>query len=134
MSIHRVPRYDSASLENPSPDEKKRQTKRLFCALARCNRLFVTSKAKPHRAIKPCGIRSSNYWGGWVRTTNLLVNSQALCRLSYAPSPINAANPSGVRRVEPTDEARREGSYGGVPTEGDQTTTSNSLITLSTHP
>jgi len=54
--------------------------------------------------------------------------------LSYAPSPINAANPSGVRRVEPTDEARREGSYGGVPTEGDQTTTSNSLITLSTHP
>ena len=27
----------------------------------------------------------SKYWGGWVRTTNLLVNSQALCRLSYAP-------------------------------------------------
>ena len=24
-------------------------------------------------------------WGGWVRTTNLLVNSQALCRLSYTP-------------------------------------------------
>ncbi len=26
------------------------------------------------------------HWGGRVRTSNLLVNSQALCRLSYTPS------------------------------------------------
>lgn len=25
------------------------------------------------------------HWGGWARTTNLLVNSQALCLLSYTP-------------------------------------------------
>ena len=26
------------------------------------------------------------YWGGWIRTTDLLINSQALCQLSYTPS------------------------------------------------
>lgn len=24
-------------------------------------------------------------WGGWIRTTDLLINSQALCQLSYTP-------------------------------------------------
>ena len=28
--------------------------------------------------------RKSN-WGGWIRTTDLLINSQALCQLSYTP-------------------------------------------------
>ena len=32
MSIHRMPCYDSASPENPSPNERERQMKRLFCA------------------------------------------------------------------------------------------------------
>ena len=33
--------------------------------------------------------RPSHYipnWGGWIRTTDLLINSQALCQLSYTPS------------------------------------------------
>ena len=25
-------------------------------------------------------------WGGWTRTTNFLINSQAVCQLTYAPS------------------------------------------------
>ena len=25
------------------------------------------------------------YWGGWGRTSNLPVNSRALCQLSYTP-------------------------------------------------
>lgn len=25
-------------------------------------------------------------WGGWTRTTNFLINSQAICQLIYAPS------------------------------------------------
>ena len=25
-------------------------------------------------------------WGGWIRTSDLLINSQALCQLSYTPS------------------------------------------------
>ena len=116
MSIHRVPRYDSASLENPSPDEKERQMKRLFCALARCNRLFVTLKAKPHKAIKPCGIRSSNYWGGWVRTTNLLVNSQALCRLSYAPSTLRIPQGS-VESNLPMKHVGKDPTEGSPPRE-----------------
>jgi hypothetical protein len=29
-------------------------------------------------------------WGGWIRTTDLLINSQALCQLSYTPSPVAA--------------------------------------------
>jgi hypothetical protein len=24
-------------------------------------------------------------WGGWTRTTNFLINSQAVCQLTYAP-------------------------------------------------
>ena len=27
-----------------------------------------------------------SYWGGWGRTSNLPVNSRALCLLSYTPS------------------------------------------------
>ena len=42
------------------------------------------SKKKPRKAKALQGILL-RYWGGWVRTTNLLVNSQALCQLSYAP-------------------------------------------------
>src|SRR5829696_1599664 len=29
-------------------------------------------------------------WGGWIRTTDLLINSQALCQLSYTPSTAEA--------------------------------------------
>ena len=29
-------------------------------------------------------------WGGWIRTTDLLINSQALCQLSYTPSTTEA--------------------------------------------
>ena len=25
-------------------------------------------------------------WGGWTRTTNFLINSQAVCQLTYSPS------------------------------------------------
>ena len=25
-------------------------------------------------------------WGGWTRTTNFLINSQAVCQLTYAPT------------------------------------------------
>ena len=46
---------------------------------------------------KPCSPYPSNYWGGWTRTTNFLVNSQALCQLSYAPS--TAVDPSTAIRV-----------------------------------
>ena len=35
---------------------------------------------------KPHHCNTSFYWGGRGRTYNLLVNSQALCQLSYAPS------------------------------------------------
>lgn len=34
-----------------------------------------------------CGLTTYNNWGGWIRTTDLLINSQALCQLSYTPSP-----------------------------------------------
>ena len=30
-------------------------------------------------------------WGGWIRTSDLLINSQALCQLSYTPSTTNLA-------------------------------------------
>ena len=26
-------------------------------------------------------------WGGWTRTTNFLINSQAVCQLTYTPKP-----------------------------------------------
>ena len=71
------------------------------------------SEKKPRKAKALQGILL-RYWGGWVRTTNLLVNSQALCRLSYAPS--TTANPSTAiraRRIDPTDE-----NVGKNPTEG----------------
>lgn len=28
---------------------------------------------------------TSLHWGGWIRTTNLPVNSRLLCQLSYTP-------------------------------------------------
>lgn len=32
------------------------------------------------------GLRKVMNWGGWTRTTNFLINSQAICQLIYAPS------------------------------------------------
>ena len=29
------------------------------------------------------------YWGGWTRTINFLINSQAVCQLTYAPSVVS---------------------------------------------
>ena len=29
---------------------------------------------------------SLHNWGGWTRTINFLINSQAVCQLTYAPS------------------------------------------------
>ena len=36
-------------------------------------------------------------WGGWGRTSNLPVNSRALCRLSYTPMKLRNLN--GVSRL-----------------------------------
>ena len=44
-----------------------------------------SERTKRRRAERPCGA-FFHYWGGRARTYNLLVNSQALCQLSYAPS------------------------------------------------
>jgi hypothetical protein len=27
-----------------------------------------------------------NHWGGWTRTSNILINSQVVCQLTYTPS------------------------------------------------
>ena len=29
-------------------------------------------------------------WGGWIRTSDFLINSQALCQLSYTPKKARA--------------------------------------------
>src|SRR5437660_8267 len=39
-----------------------------------------TRSRKPQQA---CEIHN---WGGWTRTTNFLINSQAVCQLTYAPN------------------------------------------------
>ena len=31
-------------------------------------------------------ISKLRHWGGWTRTINFLINSQAVCQLTYAPS------------------------------------------------
>jgi hypothetical protein len=36
----------------------------------------------------------NGYWGGWIRTSDLLINSQALCQLSYTPKSF-APRPAG---------------------------------------
>ena len=55
------------------------------------------TRKKPRKAKTLRGILL-RYWGGWTRTTNFLVNSQALCQLSYAPS--TAVDPSTAIRVQ----------------------------------
>ena len=30
-------------------------------------------------------------WGGWIRTSDFLINSQALCQLSYTPKKARAS-------------------------------------------
>ena len=37
-------------------------------------------------ALEIIGTRAKHNWGGWTRTTNFLINSQAVCQLTYAPS------------------------------------------------
>ena len=39
-------------------------------------------EALPRKSLRE---RAFQYWGGRARTFNLLVNSQALCQLSYTP-------------------------------------------------
>ena len=58
-----------------------------YCGYDACARRTCTyQNGLPSRKPgKPLDSYLFFYWGGWVRTTNLLVNSQALCRLSYAP-------------------------------------------------
>ena len=41
--------------------------------------------AKAPRQESSRGRRKLKDWGGWIRTTDLLINSQALCQLSYTP-------------------------------------------------
>ena len=77
---------------------------------------FPRKKTRRAKALQDILLR---YWGGWTRTTNFLVNSQALCQLSDAPS--TASDPPAairVRRIESTDEERRKESYGGSPLGG----------------
>ena len=49
------------------------------------------------------------HWGGWIRTTDLLINSQALCQLSYTPStrlPARSTNFAGPDPLkQPLDHA-----------------------------
>ena len=71
-------------------------------------------REKPHKAIRPCRAVSSVYWGGWTRTTNFLVNSQALCQLSYAPS--NAADLS--LDTSPKDRSYRWETSGRILRRG----------------
>lgn len=37
--------------------------------------------------ISLCCNELERHWGGWIRTSDFLINSQALCQLSYTPSP-----------------------------------------------
>ena len=37
-------------------------------------------------------------WGGWIRTTNLPVNSRLLCQLSYTPKCAIEIMPGGVMK------------------------------------
>ena len=51
-------------------------------------------------------------WGGWIRTTDLLINSQALCQLSYTPIPAEAVSQfveavALAQRLPPGDAVRR---------------------------
>ncbi len=39
------------------------------------------------------------YWGGWIRTSDLLINSQALCQLSYTPSVPRRMTPTGGNKM-----------------------------------
>jgi hypothetical protein len=57
------------------------------------SRDYLVSTNETRRRISSrrrcCKQLSSNnllYWGGWIRTTDLLINSQALCQLSYTPN------------------------------------------------
>ena len=36
--------------------------------------------------VNPLNTSLPENWGGWTRTTNFLINSQAVCQLTYAPS------------------------------------------------
>ena len=58
------------------------------------------------------GIRFDN-WGGRVRTSNLLVNSQALCRLSYTPNDGGVVPATPADRHSPTN-AKRPRSLSGT--------------------
>ena len=49
------------------------------------------NSATPIRALRTPSrqaqqTREIHNWGGWTRTTNFLINSQAVCQLTYAPS------------------------------------------------
>ena len=39
------------------------------------------------------------YWGGWTRTINFLINSQAVCQLTYAPSFVVSNNKTARLRI-----------------------------------
>lgn len=47
---------------------------------------MVSSERRLAMDIGLNGLRNVMNWGGWTRTTNFLINSQAICQLIYAPS------------------------------------------------
>jgi hypothetical protein len=52
--------------------------------LMRCRR--GSRKAEGPQPLSGCGPSLMHHWGGWTRTTNFLINSQAVCQLTYTPS------------------------------------------------
>src|SRR5688572_7090873 len=52
------------------------------------------------RKTAPHGVRGRfwSHWGGWIRTTDLRINSPALCQLSYTP-PGRKITPEAPPRV-----------------------------------